>query len=374
MNKFLGHTFDIFKMIRVFKKRIKNYFSGASNSENSLARIAHFISEQGLISDTDAIHLIDVGARGGLQDKWSPAAKFLKTTSFDPDPKECNKLNDLSRQKKLRNEAFPYAIDAQSGKRKFYITKFPHASGFTHVNKEYSDRFYEVVSNNLEIVKEVEFETTSLDEFAERHSITDVHFIKADVEGSELSVFKGAQKIFEKQNVLGLESEVWFGPVKEHGEFSEMDEYFRENGFFLFDISVCKYPRKSLPYGYITRDRFPFFARIDTSKFGQVLTGDVVYLRDPVWELKKGKTKFLFNDSNVLKMMIIFVVYNAYDCAIELLSEYQHAFKSNLPFKELLDLLTPDVLFSKKLRYDEYNEWARKLPSVLDYFKPFWKK
>lgn len=297
------------------------------------------------------ICLIDVGAAGGPQPLWQPLLGFLKFIGFDFNEQECNRLNAGYRQHNLDITFYPYAIYDSKKRKKFYVTKFPQSSGFVPGNPNFLGRFVSIVPNNLEIVKEIEVETINIDNFVKDQLINYIDFIKVDVEGAEFSVLKGAEQCLSK--ILGIETELNIGPVRDPDNFSNIDQLLRRYGFHLFDLNIARYPRKTLPRGYLSHEGNAF--KIDSpQKYGQILTGDAVYLRDPIFERNNGLNYFEWNDVNVLKMAVLYELYMLQDCAIELLQEYQSNFSSALPFDHFYELLTPLINGFGRVTYKDY--------------------
>ncbi|WP_075482262.1 FkbM family methyltransferase [Candidatus Pelagibacter communis] len=126
-----------------------------------------------------------------------------KIYAFEVDEEECKKLNTTC---KKGIEFFPFALGEKKEKRKFYQTYHPVCSSLYEPNEKLIRNY-----NNLNIayLKEItEIETISLDEFLKLNKIDDLDFIKIDIQGAELDVFKGANKILDK--VLMIVSEVEF--------------------------------------------------------------------------------------------------------------------------------------------------------------------
>ncbi|OQX04624.1 MAG: hypothetical protein BWK80_53385 [Desulfobacteraceae bacterium IS3] len=318
------------------------------------------------------ICLIDVGAWGGPQPLWQPLLGCLKFIGFDFNEQECSRLNAGYKQQSLDVTFYPYAIYDSKIRKKFYVTKFPPASGFIPGNNDFLSRFLAFVPNNLEVVKEFEIETVNIDTFVKDQHIAYVDFIKVDVEGVEFSVLKGAQGCLS--NMLGVETELNIGPVRDPDNFSNIDTLLRKYGFHLFDMNIARYPRKTLPRGYLSYEGSSF--KIDSpQKYGQILTGDAVYLRDPVFERKNGLKYFEWNDVNVLKMALLYELYMLQDCAIELLLEYQSNFSSDLPFSHFYELLTPLVNGFGRVSYKDYIHVSNSLPwAEMEMYKRHWIK
>jgi FkbM family methyltransferase len=144
-----------------------------------------FVSNNNLIGEKP-ICLIDVGARGGPQALWQPLLKSLRFIGFDFDEEECRRLNEEFNRGSVDVVFYPFAVCESKERRRFYVAKFPPSSGFIPGKRDYVTRFLATVRNNLEVVREVEVETTSIDAFVKDQDIGRIDFMKVDVEGAEL--------------------------------------------------------------------------------------------------------------------------------------------------------------------------------------------
>ena len=208
-----------------------------------------FVCNNNLLAEKP-VCLIDVGARGGPQALWQNLLRCVRFIGFDFDEQECTRLNHQFKERSLDVTFYPHAVYDSRQKRNFYVAKFPPSSGFVRGNQDYVRRFLATVRNNMEVVKEVEIETIDIDSFVGDHGIDYVDFIKVDVEGAELPVLKGAKGCLSK--VLGVETELNIGPTRNPDNLSGIDELLRGQGLHLFDIDIARYPRKTLPRGYLS--------------------------------------------------------------------------------------------------------------------------
>ena len=336
-------------------------------------RLEDYSLAHGII-EPNSLVIVDIGAAGGLQAKWHSAAECVQWIGFEPNPIEYQQLLGEGKLGKS-SRVYPHAIADTQGHRTFFNTQFPDSSGFIRGNTQFLNRLYGCMVENLKICSSQTLETITLDHFVEMEAIPTIDFIKIDVEGFEHRVLSGATQVLKKMNVLGVESEICLGPIKDPDNWTAIDGILRGNGFFLFDITTRKYPRKTFPRGFLNDGAADGTGyHLHSSKYGQVLGGDVVYLKDPVWELENGDGQFEWTDANVMKMAIIYKTYALYDCAIELLQVYGRKFQTALPIDLLCDFLTPWYR-GEKLGYEEYLERCRSLPwDEMEHYRKRWVK
>jgi FkbM family methyltransferase len=145
--------------------------------------------------------VIDVGAHIGLY--TIVASKYVgssgKVISIEPDPGNFEvlvgniKLNELTNVK-----AFNYAAYSQNSKMKLYLPE--KEAGYTIYNTLIPDRAYRAA-------KYLNVNARTLDETITLSSVkvTDIKWIKIDVEGAELEVLQGAPNILlHSRNIFVL--------------------------------------------------------------------------------------------------------------------------------------------------------------------------
>jgi FkbM family methyltransferase len=178
---------------------------------NALNLLVEFIKQTGInISFT----IIEIGALKLNKEKESfyelldyfPSSKII---GFEIEKEVCEKMNSES----LKGiKYYPYALGKANEKRKLYITQHPMCSSLYKPNETFNKLY-----NNLEVTNlkdEIEIDTITLDYFIDKHDIGNIDFIKIDVQGAELDIFKGASNALK--NVLNIVCEVEFIDVYEN--------------------------------------------------------------------------------------------------------------------------------------------------------------
>jgi FkbM family methyltransferase len=144
-----------------------------------------FLLDQNLKGKT----VIDIGANKGIYTYWmsKKAGEKGKVISFEPQPELEAFLNDVKESFNLTNvSVVNKGLSDTAGKFKMY-RKNVGAGGAKFAQQG------EVISES-EGLREVEVSVTTLDNYLKDKNINNISFIKCDVEGHELSVFKGGEK------------------------------------------------------------------------------------------------------------------------------------------------------------------------------------
>ena len=126
--------------------------------------------------------------------------------AFEVDKDQCDKLNQSS---KLGIKFFANALGRAEETRPFYETQHPMCSSLYEPNEKLLKLFTNFEVLHLKFVRQIE--TVSLDFFAKNNNIAPVDFIKIDIQGAELDVFKGAVNVLK--GVVTIVSEVEFIPL-----------------------------------------------------------------------------------------------------------------------------------------------------------------
>lgn len=312
-----------------------------------------------LVRDKNGFCIADIGARGGLDDLWAPIAEVARFVGFEADETEAATLTkDGSANLVICHRA----VADRDGRQEFHVTKFPWSSGFYRCDPDWTGRF---PITEQDVVKSVVLETVRLDTFAAEAGLDHIDFLKIDTEGSELDVLRGASDQLARGDILGIKTECWWDPIqKGQPSFAEMDEYLRQNGFLFFDLKLRRHPRNTLPSGRIT-------ARFDNAEakaklgyrqleYGQALTGDALYFRDPVWDALKGRNLDGWTPERLLRLCGLLDIFDYGDAAIEILEHFRDRVATAANIDDMIDLLVPDI-DEQILPYDEFLGISRRV-------------
>ncbi|MEJ8801972.1 FkbM family methyltransferase [Pontibacter sp. H249] len=146
-----------------------------------------------LNQDMEGATVLDIGANRGIYTYWmskqvGPTGRVI---SFEPQPELGGFLKELIRAFGLSNvSVINKGLSDKEGK--FELFRPVIGAGGAKLQKE-----GENLSEDGQLHK-VEVELATLDTFFEKNPIENLAFIKCDVEGHELSVFKGGQKTLQK--------------------------------------------------------------------------------------------------------------------------------------------------------------------------------
>ena len=298
-----------------------------------------------LIYKTGGFQCLDIGARGELFSDLSSIGHAVDMIGFEPDKEECDKLNNMKQKDSGRYRSIrylPVAIGNKNGLNKLHLTRHRGASSFLKPRKDIYGRYYGT-ERLFDVEKEVEVDVEGLDDICTNYHLDDVSFIKIDVEGYELEIFKTALGLLSS-SVLGIRAEVSFFPVRvDQPVFCEIESFLKQFDFMIMDFLFLHHWRAKtkLPQKRLTHHEKYVYRR-------QLIHGDALFFRNP-------DSIDITTDEGVrllIKESILLNAYGYFDQAIQILerpcvSDYvhrHHGFSSDHVIKEM------DAEFARKIK------------------------
>ena len=263
--------------------------------------------------DQNNLNIVDIGAAGGIHNRWSLFHPLVKEILFEPDKDEYKKLINISDPNSLIINS---ALAGTKRRIKFYVTQKQECSSCYMPNTEFLSLFDG--ADRFDILQTLSIEVDTLTNQLNKNSITEVDFIKIDTQGSELDILEGSLDFLSR--AVGIEVEMEFVEVyKGQPLFDEVHSFLIRNGYNLFDIKRYYWKRKNEPP--------------NTNK-GQLIFGDGLYFRSPenILSIKD------VDEKKVIRSIYVYIAYGYYDLARNLyeLSKKEDIFSS----KSLLKLET----------------------------------
>ena len=171
--------------------------------------------------------ILDVGAARG---QWSQAARMVfpnaQIYGFEP-----VKKSFLMLQQRMEGDhlfgAFNCALSDENAKRSFGLNDFPDSSSLLKMTENHKQEF-----KQTEKEQEIIIDSFRLDGFREIN-IAAPAFIKMDVQGAELLVLRGAEKILDK--IAGIQLELNFETFYEsQATYNEVFDFMYAHNYKRF--------------------------------------------------------------------------------------------------------------------------------------------
>lgn len=209
------------------------------------------------------IHLIDLGASGGVAPQWQAIAHWINVIGFDPNAQECTRLNACATG--YRSAKFlPYALAGETGPHLLHKTKSIYCWSLLKPRLEdwlsrftYAALFEPAGSETIAAYR--------LDEVRELAGL-DLDAMKVDTQGLELPILSAALPFVE--SCVSIETETGFTQNYE-GEttFDQILAFMRDRGFGLFGMNA--------DHAIARKNRLSSFTENE-----QILWCEAVWLRD----------------------------------------------------------------------------------------------
>ncbi len=220
-----------------------------------------------LLPESTLFNIIDVGASFNPGEP-APYQGFVdagkaRVIGFEPDLAECERLNQTFG---LPHRFLPHFV-GDGGPATFYETNRVLTGSLFPANTALLEKF----QNLAEVVTPVAehpVETSRLDDL-DLEEIADVDYLKIDVQGAELAVFRGAPRLLAETLVICTEVE-FVELYKGQPLFADVDAFLRQSGFQFHRFD-----------GFASRAFKPLIYNNDINAGGgQILWSDAIYVRD----------------------------------------------------------------------------------------------
>lgn len=217
--------------------------------------------------------IVDIGARGGVDEELLAIAWACSVYGFEPEPAEVVRLLEKA-DKRWRNvRVLPYAVGGLSGKGTLFVPESEAGASLLRHNPDMVERFgYE----NLHIVrKEIPVETVTLNALRESGELPRVDYMKIDIEGAELDVLNAGHSVLKDCTALKIECSFLSQRISQPLIW-DVVPFMLDAGFEVVDINdIHRWRRRNLPSHPYAIDFAMPYSR------GQLAQCDVIFLRRP---------------------------------------------------------------------------------------------
>lgn len=219
------------------------------------------------------LHLMDIGARGGLDVDFLPAAWATNATGFEPAPDECSRLNKASRGPWRSTRYVPTALGGQDGLAALKIPGNGEGASLLPHNADMILRYGHVALHRT--IREIAVDTLTLDSACRRFGLAAPDYLKIDVEGAELDILQAAPIALEHSAAVKVEVS-FLEQRRRQALAQDILAFMHGAGFILGEIrGVHAWRRRPLPaHPYSAKWTVPYSR-------GIAAQCDLLFLRDP---------------------------------------------------------------------------------------------
>ena len=215
-----------------------------------------------------------------------PGSKLI---GFEVNEEDCRKMNNEARP---GAEFYPVALGEKNEIRKFYITEHQMCCSLYEPDESLNSLYQNLHYMNLKSITDIK--TSNLNTFVKENNIGIVDFIKIDIQGAELDVFKGGVETIK--NVVAIVSEVEFiAQYKDQPLFGDICQYLQQS-----DLMFHKF------LGLAGRALKPMVINRDINFPGQHMFTDAMFIR----QIQKLND---LSDHQILKLGLLACAYGSLD-------------------------------------------------------------
>jgi FkbM family methyltransferase len=244
--------------------------------------------------------MLDLGARGGVDEALLSMAPASSIVCFEPDKAEFDRLVAVGDSRWKQFTVLPFAVGGVSGPQPLHVPEDPHAASLLPHDPLMAGRFGRA---HLHVPRQtLTVEAWTLDALRREGHLDRVDFMKIDVEGAELDVLKAGRSVL--QDCVALKVECSFLPQRLNQPLIwDVVPCLIAEGFEVVDLQdVHRWRRRNLP-------THPYRVRADMEySRGQVAQCDVILLR--------SSSRIQTNDQ-ALRTVVLSAALGFFDYAIE---------------------------------------------------------
>jgi FkbM family methyltransferase len=304
--------------------------------------------------------LIDVGCSGGIDPTWRFLGHRLHAVAFDPNVQNCRSLVEAETNPNIRyipafvrlDDTHPFA----SRKRgKSTLTRNPWSRlaicKTLELKRTQIEKMTVAEKTALNAWQDVELsaDRVSLPEFFASNDISDIDFVKIDIDGEDFDVLNSLSDEFNERCILGMGLEInYVGDDSDTTHtFHNTDRFMRRFGFDLFNLSIRKYSAATIPSRYL-------YTVPSVSVSGRPLQGDAIYLRD-LCAPYNAELATRLSSEKLIKAALLFSVMGLPDHAAEVLLAFRDRVAEVCDVAALLDALVEQAAPSSRMSFKEYH-------------------
>ncbi len=284
-----------------------------------------------------SFRLADIGCSGGIDASFRAFGRRLAAWAFDIDAAECARLQAIETLPGIRYIAGRVGL---SDGHPFLLAR--GGRGWTEVNPW--NRLSVAVTQRFRQRRAAPQPAPApapapglidLTSFFATEGVTDLDFLKIDVDGADFAILSGLDGKLAPLGVLAVGIEVNFYETDSPTDHTlrNIDRFLRREGYDLFGLTVRHYSTSALP------SRYAFADLPAQGRFGRPLQGDALHVRD-VCAPAKAETAASLPAAKLAKVAAIFSLAGLPDCAAEVLIDFRDRLAPAFEVDAALDLLT----------------------------------
>lgn len=255
----------------------------------------------------NVVSMLDVGASGGILPRWHAFRNDIAFIGLEPDERSSKALLESPEASDYRSyRIIPWGAWSHRGNVGISFTRKPMCSSHFLPNMAFLARFEEV--DRYDVVSAGQVECQTIDSLL-ANATESVDFIKLDLEGGEIEVLRGADRVLDR--CLGLHVEVSFQSLRSGQPlFGDVSAYLNEKDLEFVDfVALIRWERDAFRGA------------------GQSVIGDALFLRSPE-SLAAWIGADATRQAKARSYLAILLIYERYDLGLRFLDLLE---RSGLP-------------------------------------------
>ena len=219
---------------------IKKKLLGADN--NLITLNDPYVIIENLLKDTEVTGILDAGASNGrISRRLLKTFTKANTYAFEPNPLYKKTLETFAQEDSRFHPQY-LALSDYEGSAELFITESPGNTSLLSPG----DRLKEIDPNGSKVKQRRDVDIVTIDQWAKKNNVLEIQVMKFDIQGAELKALQGAVEVLQK-STCAVYTEICFNSLYNDGAlFSEIDLFFRKQGFILYDVYKPKYNQSDL--------------------------------------------------------------------------------------------------------------------------------
>lgn len=310
--------------------------------------------------------VVDIGCSGGIHPVWLQLGKRLRAIGVDPNIAEIERLREAWKDykgvehvaafaglppdhpfRKQKGTAADWQDNPMHRMATFWALDLLQQRELTTNEKTEANLWQ---STQLTDVAE----TIYMPDYFDRTGVTDVDFVKIDVDGKDLEVLISFEPSMDQLGILGFGLEVTFFGTDSPTDntFHNTDRFMKSKGYDLYNLtSMRRYALRALPSKFVYKSP-------SEGDFGRLLQADALFLRD-LSNAKQRDLMAAWGAPKLLNAMCLYALYSLPDAAADIAVTFRDLLKSHCDVDHALDLLTQQAQSGMDTSYT-YKQWLER--------------
>jgi FkbM family methyltransferase len=222
------------KYKNVLKQKIVRFFKLFGLNISALKLEKSFKDQKRLLKPKTVWTVFDAGAnRGQTTAKYLNLFPKAKIFAFEPFPPVFESFKDYF-VNYSRVSPEPFALSDTDGEENFFTNENHYTNSLLNAKE----------GNHIKNIGQIKVRTKRLDTYCEEQNRKHIDVLKMDVQGGEMKLLKGAERMLRDKSIDIIYTEVWFKPdYTGQPLFKDIKSYLNESGYTVYSLYNKNYDK-----------------------------------------------------------------------------------------------------------------------------------